>query len=38
MNTPNILYYVFLKLDIQYGYSTTLILHKHPTGALKTVV
>jgi len=29
MNTPNIIYYVFLKLDIQYGYSTTLFLRKY---------
>jgi len=29
MNTPNIVYYVFLKLDIQYGYPKTLILCKN---------
>jgi len=29
MNTPNIVYYVLLQLDIQYGYSTTLILRKY---------
>jgi len=29
MNTPNIVYYVFLELDIQYAYSTTLILRKN---------
>jgi hypothetical protein len=28
MNTPNIVYYMFLQLNIQYKYSTILILHK----------
>jgi hypothetical protein len=38
MSTPDIIYYMFLKLNIQYEYSTTLILHKHPLDASQTVV
>jgi hypothetical protein len=39
MDTPNIVYYMFLSLNNQYEHSTTLIFHKknHP-DALKTVV
>jgi hypothetical protein len=35
INTPNILYYVFLELNIQYEYSMTLIFHKISTVCIK---
>jgi hypothetical protein len=35
MNTPNILYYVFLELNIQYEYYTSLILHKTSSVRIK---
>jgi hypothetical protein len=35
MNTTNIVYYIFLQLNIQYEYSTTLILHKTSSGCFK---
>jgi hypothetical protein len=35
MDTPNIVYYMFLELNIQYEYSTTLIFDKNPSGYIK---